>query len=78
MPAARRSSTATLAALNPHRLSDTAVTWSVNPAIDKQKGQVPSRKIASDLIGGLWGNDGTSNRQGSERNMPATAAAMKM
>ena len=36
-------------------LSDTAVTWSVNPAIDKQKGQVPSRKIASDLIGRFTG-----------------------
>ena len=36
-------------------LSDTAVTWSVNPAIDKQKGQVPSRKIASDLIGRFVG-----------------------
>lgn len=36
-------------------LNDTAVTWSVNPAIDKQKGQVPSRKIASDLIGRFTG-----------------------
>jgi hypothetical protein len=32
-------------------ISDTAITWAVNPAIDKQKAQVPSRKIASDLIG---------------------------
>ena len=36
-------------------LSDTAITWSVNPAIDKQKGQVPTRKIASDLIGRFTG-----------------------
>lgn len=36
-------------------LNDTAVTWSINPAIDKQKGQVPSRKIASDLIGRFVG-----------------------
>jgi len=36
-------------------LSDTAITWSVNPAIDKQKGQVPTRKIASDLIGRFIG-----------------------
>lgn len=36
-------------------LSDTAITWSVNPAIDKQKGQVPTRKIASDLIGRFVG-----------------------
>lgn len=36
-------------------LTDTAVSWSVNPAIDKQKGQVPSRKIASDLIGRFTG-----------------------
>jgi hypothetical protein len=32
-------------------LNDTAVTWAVNPAIDKQRGQVPSRKITSDLMG---------------------------
>jgi hypothetical protein len=32
-------------------ISDTAVSWAVNPAIDKQRGQVPTRKITSDLMG---------------------------
>ena len=36
-------------------INDTAVDWTVNPAIDKQKGQVPSRKIASNLIGRFIG-----------------------
>ena len=36
-------------------LSDAEVSWTVNTAIDKQKGQVPSRKIASDLIGRFTG-----------------------
>ena len=36
-------------------ISDTAISWTINPAIDKQKGQVPSRKIASNLIGRFIG-----------------------
>ena len=36
-------------------ISDTAISWTVNSAIDKQKGQVPSRKIASNLIGRFIG-----------------------
>jgi hypothetical protein len=36
-------------------ITDTAVDWVVNPAIDKQKGQVPSRKISSNLIGRFIG-----------------------
>lgn len=32
-------------------LNDTTVSWTVNPAIDKLKAQIPSRKISSDLIG---------------------------
>jgi len=32
-------------------ISDTAVSWAVNPAIDKQRGQVPTRKITSDIMG---------------------------
>ena len=32
-------------------VSDTSVTWSVTPVIDKTKPQVPTRKVASDLIG---------------------------
>jgi hypothetical protein len=36
-------------------INDTAVSWTINPAIDKQKGQVPSRKIASNLIGRFAG-----------------------
>ena len=36
-------------------MSDTAVNWTINPVIDKQKGQVPSRKIASNLIGRFIG-----------------------
>ena len=36
-------------------IGDTAVSWTINPAIDKQKGQVPSRKIASNLIGRFIG-----------------------
>lgn len=30
---------------------DTTVTWSVTPAISKQKAQVPTRRISSDLLG---------------------------
>lgn len=36
-------------------LSDTTATWSVNPAIDKLKAQIPSRKVSSDLIGRFAG-----------------------
>jgi hypothetical protein len=36
-------------------ISDTAISWTINPAIDKQKSQVPSRKIASNLIGRFIG-----------------------
>lgn len=36
-------------------INDTAVSWTINPAIDKQKSQVPSRKIASNLIGRFTG-----------------------
>ena len=32
-------------------LNDTTVTWTVSPAISKQKAQVPSRRISSDLMG---------------------------
>jgi hypothetical protein len=32
-------------------LNDTTVTWNVSPAISKQKAQVPSRRISSDLMG---------------------------
>lgn len=36
-------------------INDTAISWTINPAIDKQKSQVPSRKIASNLIGRFIG-----------------------
>jgi hypothetical protein len=36
-------------------INDTTVNWTINPAIDKQKSQVPSRKIASNLIGRFVG-----------------------
>jgi hypothetical protein len=36
-------------------ISDTTVTWSINPAIDKIKAQIPSRKVSSDLIGRFVG-----------------------
>jgi hypothetical protein len=32
-------------------LSDTTASWKINPAIDKLKAQIPSRKVSSDLIG---------------------------
>tara|TARA_R100000231_G_scaffold63420_1_gene51442 strand:+ start:113 stop:619 length:507 start_codon:yes stop_codon:yes gene_type:complete len=32
-------------------INDTTVTWTVSPAISKQKAQVPSRRISSDLMG---------------------------
>lgn len=36
-------------------LNDTAVAWSVSPMIDKTRPQVPTRKVASDLIGRFTG-----------------------
>jgi hypothetical protein len=36
-------------------ITDTTVTWSINPAIDKLKAQIPSRKVSSDLIGRFVG-----------------------
>jgi hypothetical protein len=32
-------------------INDTTVNWTINPAIDKLKAQIPSRKISSDLVG---------------------------
>ena len=32
-------------------VNETTVTWSISPAISKQKAQVPSRRISSDLMG---------------------------
>jgi hypothetical protein len=32
-------------------INDTTVTWTVSPAISKQKAQIPSRRISSDLMG---------------------------
>ena len=32
-------------------VTDTTVTWTVSPAISKQKAQVPSRRISSDILG---------------------------
>ena len=36
-------------------VNDTTVTWTVSPAISKQKAQVPSRRISSDLMGRFVG-----------------------
>ena len=36
-------------------LTSETATWSVSPAISKQKAQVPSRRISSDLIGRFEG-----------------------
>ena len=36
-------------------VNDTSVTWTVSPAISKQKAQVPSRRISSDLMGRFIG-----------------------
>jgi hypothetical protein len=36
-------------------VTDTAVSWSVTPVLDKTKPQIPTRKIASDLIGRFVG-----------------------
>jgi hypothetical protein len=35
--------------------SDTTISWTVSPAIDKLKAQIPSRKVSSDLIGRFVG-----------------------
>ena len=32
-------------------VNETSVTWTISPAISKQKAQVPSRRISSDLMG---------------------------
>ena len=32
-------------------IDDTTVSWSVTPAISKQKAQIPSKRISSDLLG---------------------------
>ncbi len=32
-------------------MTDESVSWTVNPAIDKIKSQMPSKKISSDLVG---------------------------
>ena len=36
-------------------VSDTSVNWSVSPVIDKSKPQIPTRKVASDLVGRFTG-----------------------
>jgi len=36
-------------------LNDTTASWTINPAIDKLKAQIPSRKVSSDLIGRFVG-----------------------
>lgn len=36
-------------------VDDTSVNWSVSPAVDKVKPQVPTRKITSDLLGRFTG-----------------------
>ena len=41
--------------INGAEVSDTSVSWSVSPVIDKSKPQVPTRKVASDLIGRFTG-----------------------
>ena len=37
-------------------VSDTSATWSITPAVDKTKAQIPTRKVASDLIGRFIGS----------------------
>lgn len=32
-------------------INDTTVTWTITPAISKQKAQVPSKRLSSDLLG---------------------------
>lgn len=36
-------------------VDDTSVSWSVSPVIDKSKPQIPTRKVASDLVGRFTG-----------------------
>ena len=36
-------------------IDDTTVSWVISPAISKQKAQVPTRKISSDLLGRFVG-----------------------
>jgi len=36
-------------------VNDTSVTWAITPVIDKTKPQIPTRKVASDLIGRFVG-----------------------
>lgn len=33
------------------RIDETSVTWSITPAISKQRAQIPTKKISSDLLG---------------------------
>lgn len=41
--------------INGATVDDDSVTWTVSPMVDKTKPQVPTRKIASDLIGRFTG-----------------------
>jgi hypothetical protein len=36
-------------------VNDTSVSWAVSPVIDKSKPQIPTRKVASDLVGRFTG-----------------------
>lgn len=36
-------------------VNDTSVSWTVSPVVDKSKPQIPTRKVASDLIGRFIG-----------------------
>ena len=36
-------------------VDDTSVSWSISPVIDKSKPQIPTRKVASDLVGRFVG-----------------------
>lgn len=36
-------------------VDDTSVSWSISPVIEKSKPQIPTRKVASDLIGRFVG-----------------------
>lgn len=37
-------------------VTDTSVTWSISPIVEKSKPQIPTRKVASDLIGRFTGS----------------------
>lgn len=37
-------------------VSDVSVSWTINPVIERGTGQIPTRKIASDLIGRFTGS----------------------